>query len=152
MNIYNVWDLCGLSPSMTRIFFAYGPSIGASGSFITIWKGAHFDAEGQAFTWLLDSNVVQYAWIASMAPMHKGNSIPLSKAWTLSHMINLLRAPKLPSDAFHVPIVKLQLQVFYNYQAWTDRIYILFEFLLARDNMVTAGDVGKIKKKIKINK
>ncbi|KAL5666814.1 hypothetical protein ACJX0J_019035, partial [Zea mays] len=116
--------------------FAYGPSIGASGGFITIWKGAHFDAEvveqnlfghtiifwskltsqaffpgfltlklmttssgffllglqeiplkGQAFTWLLDSNValmvstwilcVQFAWIASMAPIrakkwHKG--------------------------------------------------------------------------------
>jgi hypothetical protein len=39
---------------MTRIFifcnrsldkFAYGPSIGASGGFITIWKGTHFDAE-----------------------------------------------------------------------------------------------------------
>jgi exonuclease III len=25
--------------------FAFGPSIGASGGFITIWKGAHFDAE-----------------------------------------------------------------------------------------------------------
>ncbi|KAL5678574.1 hypothetical protein ACJX0J_014705, partial [Zea mays] len=25
--------------------FAYGPSIGASGGFITIWKGIHFDAE-----------------------------------------------------------------------------------------------------------
>jgi hypothetical protein len=25
--------------------FTLGPSIGASGGFITIWKGAHFDAE-----------------------------------------------------------------------------------------------------------
>ncbi|KAL5668094.1 hypothetical protein ACJX0J_020315, partial [Zea mays] len=45
------------SPSMTRIFFAFGPSIGASGGFITIWKGAHFDAEIIEKNLLLDSNV-----------------------------------------------------------------------------------------------
>ncbi|KAL5682979.1 hypothetical protein ACJX0J_009364 [Zea mays] len=33
------------SPSMILTFFAFGPSIGASEGFLTIWKGSHFDAE-----------------------------------------------------------------------------------------------------------
>ncbi|KAL5655068.1 hypothetical protein ACJX0J_034387, partial [Zea mays] len=34
-----------LNPLMIPIFFVFGPSFGASGGLITIWKGAHFDAE-----------------------------------------------------------------------------------------------------------